>query len=76
MSPRGYLDEIAGRLIQQGPQSLSHQEIKVMILDIVTCLHCRLWSSAEHDLAPFWITAIRQCNLATGGPFAYMLARQ
>jgi membrane glycosyltransferase len=67
---RGYLDEIAARLIQQGPQSLTTQEIKAMIhdTDTVTNLHYRLWSAAEHELAPFWITAIRQYNLATGGP--------
>ena len=75
---RGYLDEIAGRLIQQGPQSLSPQEIKAMIhdTDTVTNLHYRLWSAADHELAPFWITAIRQYNLASGGPFAHTLARK
>ncbi len=75
---RGYLDEIAGRLIQQGPQALTPQEIKAMIhdTDTVTNLHYRLWSAAEHELAPFWITAIRQYNLATGGPFAHTLARK
>ncbi len=75
---RSYLDQIAQRLIQQGPQSLTAQEIKAMILDTdtVSNLHYRLWSATDQELAPFWSVAIRQYNLTSGGPFAHTLARR
>ena len=44
--------------------------------DTVTALHYRLWSAAEHDLAPFWSMAIKQYNLASSNPFAHLLAQQ
>ena len=75
---RTYLDRIAQRLIQEGPQALKPQEIKAMIHDTetVTDLHYRLWSAAEHELAPFWATAIRQYNLAASNPFTHTLAQR
>ncbi len=74
---RSYLDEIAHRVITQGPQSLNAQELKALMhdTDSVTNLHYRLWSAADHELAPFWSTAIRQYNLAATGAFAHTLAR-
>jgi membrane glycosyltransferase len=71
------LNEIALRLIQQGPQALTPQEIKAMIHDTetVTDLHYRLWSARDHELAPFWATAIRQYNLAASNPFTHTLAQ-
>lgn len=74
---RSYLNEIALRLIQQGPQALTPQEIKAMIHDTetVTDLHYRLWSARDHELAPFWATAIRQYNLAASNPFTHTLAQ-
>lgn len=73
---RTYLNKIAERLIHEGPQNLSQQEIKAMIHDTetVTDLHYRLWSASEHELAPFWATAIRQYNLAASSPFTHTLA--
>jgi len=75
---RGYLDEIAQRLITQGPQTLNAQELKAMMhdTDTVSNLHFRLWSAADHELAPFWATAIRQYNLAASGPFTHTLAKR
>jgi membrane glycosyltransferase len=75
---RSYLDEIAKRLIQQGPQALNAQEIKAMIHDTetVTDLHYRLWSASDHELANFWTTAIRQYNLAASNPFTHTLAQR
>jgi membrane glycosyltransferase len=75
---RSYLNEIAQRMIQQGPQSLNAQEIKAMIHDTetVTDLHYRLWSARDHELAPFWATAIRQYNLAASSPFTHTLAQR
>ncbi|MFO1484811.1 MAG: glucans biosynthesis glucosyltransferase MdoH [Verrucomicrobiaceae bacterium] len=75
---RGYLDEIGHRLITQGPQALNAQELKAMMhdTDTVTNLHYRLWSAADHELAPFWATAIRQYNLASTSPFAHTLAKR
>ncbi|MEZ5386512.1 MAG: glucans biosynthesis glucosyltransferase MdoH [Prosthecobacter sp.] len=73
---RGYLDKISHRLLTEGPQSLNSQELKALMhdTDTVTNLHYRLWSAAEHELAPFWATAIRQYNLASTSPFAHTLA--
>ena len=73
---RGYLDKIGHRLITEGPQSLNAQELKALMhdTDTVTNLHYRLWSAADHELAPFWATAIRQYNLASTSPFAHTLA--
>lgn len=75
---RSYLNEIAQRMIQLGPQSLNAQEIKAMIHDTetVTDLHYRLWSARDHELAPFWATAIRQYNLAASSPFTHTLAQR
>ncbi len=75
---RSYLDEIGHRLITQGPQTLNAQELKALMhdTDTVTNLHYRLWSAADHELAPFWATAIRQYNLASTSPFAHTLANQ
>ncbi|WP_395717743.1 glucans biosynthesis glucosyltransferase MdoH [Prosthecobacter sp.] len=75
---RSYLDEIGHRLITQGPQTLNAQELKAMMhdTDTVTNLHYRLWSAADHELAPFWSTAIRQYKLAPTSPFAHTLAKQ
>ncbi len=75
---RAYLRELAERLIREGPQALKKRELKSMIhdTDTVTDLHYRLWSAAEHDLAPFWSMAIRQYNLASSNPFAHLLAQQ
>lgn len=75
---RSYLNEIAKRLIQQGPQALNAQEIKAMIHDTetVTDLHYLLWSARDHELAPFWATAIRQYNLAASNPFTHTLAQR
>ncbi len=73
---RGYLDKIGHRLLTEGPQSLNAQELKALMhdTDTVTNLHYRLWSAADHELAPFWATAIRQYNLASTSPFAHTLA--
>jgi membrane glycosyltransferase len=75
---RSYLDEIGHRLIKQGPQSLNAQELKALMhdTDTVTNLHYRIWSAADHELAPFWATAIRQYNLASTSPFAHTLAKK
>lgn len=75
---RAYLNKIAERLIHEGPQNLSQQEIKAMIHDTetVTDLHYRLWSASDHELAPFWATAIRQYNLAASSPFTHTLAQR
>ncbi len=75
---RTYLDELARRLIQEGPQSLTPQEIKAMIHDTetMTDLHYRLWSARDHELAHFWSTAIRQYNLASTSPFTHTLAQR
>jgi membrane glycosyltransferase len=75
---RTYLDQLALRLIHEGPQCLNAQEIKAMIHDTetVTDLHYRLWSAREHELAPFWATAIRQYNLAASSPFTHTLAQR
>lgn len=75
---RDYLRQIAERLIRNGPQALDARELKSMIhdTDTVTELHYRLWSAAEHDLAPFWSMAIRQYNLANSNPFAHLLAQK
>jgi membrane glycosyltransferase len=75
---RSYLDEIGHRLITQGPQTLSAQELKALMhdTDTVTNLHYRLWSAADHELAAFWSIAIRQYNLASTSPFAHTLAKQ
>jgi membrane glycosyltransferase len=64
-------------VIRQGPQALKKWELKSMIhdTDTVTDLHYRLWSAAEHDLAPFWSLAIKQYNLAKSSPFAHLLAQ-
>ncbi|HYF35228.1 MAG TPA: glucans biosynthesis glucosyltransferase MdoH [Prosthecobacter sp.] len=74
---RAYLDTSAQRLIKEGPQALKPREIKAMIHDTetVTDLHYRLWSAADHEMAPFWATAIRQYNLAATSPFTHTLAR-
>jgi membrane glycosyltransferase len=74
---RDFLRELADRLIRQGPQALKKWELKSMIhdTDTVTDLHYRLWSAAEHDLAPFWSLAIKQYNLAKSSPFAHLLAQ-
>jgi membrane glycosyltransferase len=73
---RSYLDRIGHRLITEGPQALNAQELKALMhdTDTVTNLHYRLWSAADHELAPFWATAIRQYNLASTSPFAHTLA--
>jgi membrane glycosyltransferase len=73
-----YLDEIADKLIQQGPQALTPREVNALINDTetVTDLHYRLWSATEHDLAPFWSLAIKQYNLAATHPFTHLLARK
>jgi membrane glycosyltransferase len=73
-----YLKEISHRLITQGPQTLNAQELKALMhdTDTVTNLHYRIWSAADHELAPFWATAIRQYNLASTSPFAHTLAKQ
>ncbi|GEP44368.1 glucans biosynthesis glucosyltransferase MdoH [Brevifollis gellanilyticus] len=75
---RAYLDQIADRLIKQGPSSLSPQEMKAMIHDTetMTDVHYRIWSARDSDLAPFWATAIRQYNLAASSPFTHTLAQQ
>jgi membrane glycosyltransferase len=72
------IDEIGHRLITQGPQTLSAQELKALMhdTDTVTNLHYRLWSAADHELAAFWSVAIRQYNLASTSPFAHTLAKQ
>jgi len=73
-----YLDELADRLIKQGPQALKPQEINALIndTDSVTNLHYRLWSATEKDLAPFWSVAIKQYNLAATHPFTHLLAQK
>ncbi|HEY1049924.1 MAG TPA: glucans biosynthesis glucosyltransferase MdoH [Prosthecobacter sp.] len=75
---RGYLEAIGHRLIKQGPQAVNAQELKALMhdTDTVTHLHYRLWSAADHELAPFWATAIRQYNLASTSPFAHTLANK
>ncbi len=74
---REYLAQIAGRLIREGPDVLKPVEIKSMMhdTDLVTNLHYRLWSAAEHDLAAFWKMAIQQYNLSSSTPFAHLLAQ-
>jgi membrane glycosyltransferase len=74
---RSYLNEIAQRLIHQGPQAISAREMKALTHDTetMTDLHYRLWSASEHDLASFWATAIRQYNLAASSPFTHTLAQ-
>lgn len=75
---RGYLTAIGNRLIKQGPQAVNAQELKALMhdTDTVTNLHYRLWSAADHELAPFWATAIRQYNLASSSPFTHTLANK
>ncbi len=75
---REYLDQIADKLIKQGPQALRRREISAIIndTDAVTGLHYRLWSATESDLAPFWSLAIKQYNLAATHPFTHLLARK
>lgn len=75
---RAYLDQLAMRLIHEGPQCLNDQEIKALIHDTetVTDLHYRIWSARDHELAPFWGTAIRQYNLAASSPFTHTLAQR
>lgn len=75
---RDYLNKLAQRLIKEGPQALKTREIKAMIHDTetVTDLHYRLWSAADHELAPFWAIAIRQYNLAASNPFTHTLAQK
>jgi membrane glycosyltransferase len=75
---REYLDEIADKLLQQGPQALTPREVNALINDTetVTNLHYRLWSATENELAPFWSLAIKQYNLAATHPFTHLLARQ
>lgn len=75
---RSYLTAIGHRLITQGPQAVNAQEIKALMhdTDSVTNLHYRLWSAADHELAPFWATAIRQYNLASTSPFTHTLANK
>lgn len=75
---REYLEELAERLIKQGPQSLKNREINALIndTDTVTNLHYRLWSASEKDLAAFWSLAIKQYNLAATHPFTHLLAQK
>jgi membrane glycosyltransferase len=75
---REYLDEIADKLIHQGPQSLTPRETSAIIYDTetITRLHYRLWSASEDELSPFWSLAIKQYNLAATHPFTYLLARK
>lgn len=75
---REYLDEIADKLLQQGPQALTPREVNALINDTetVTNLHYRLWSATEDELAPFWSLAIKQYNLAATHPFTHLLARK
>lgn len=75
---RGYLEAIGHRLIKQGPQAVNAQELKALMhdTDTVTHLHYRLWSAGDHELAPFWATAIRQYNLASSSPFTHTLANK
>lgn len=73
---RGYLKNLASRLIQEGPDALNASQIKSMLhdTDTITDLHYRLWSASDHELAPFWLNAIRQYNLSSTSPFAHTLA--
>lgn len=75
---REYLEDIADRLIKEGPQALKPREINAIINDTytVTSLHYRLWSASEQGLAPFWSLAIKQYNLAATHPFTHLLARK
>ena len=75
---REYLADIARRFLTQGPQALKKHEIKSIIhdTDTVTNLHYRLWSAADHELAPFWVMAIKQYNLAKTNPFSHLLAQK
>ena len=75
---REYLENIAERLIKEGPQSLKPREISAIIndTDTVTSLHYRLWSAAENELADFWSLAIKQYNIAATHPFTHLLARK
>lgn len=72
-----YLTAIARRFLQEGPQALKPHEVKSIIhdTDTVTNLHYRLWSAADSELAPFWLLAIKQYNLAATNPFARLLAQ-
>jgi membrane glycosyltransferase len=75
---REYLDEIAERLVKQGPQGMKPVEINAIMndADTVTALHHRLWAAGEDELAPFWSLAIKQYNLAATHPFAHLLANK
>jgi membrane glycosyltransferase len=74
---REYMEQIASKLIHQGPQALTQREMKALMndTDTVANLHYRLWSAAENSLAPFWSQAIKQYNLAKAHPFTYLLAQ-
>ena len=73
---RGYLRDLTRRLIEEGPEKITDKQIKTMLhdTDTVTDLHYRLWSASDHELAPFWLHAIRQYNLSSTSPFAHTLA--
>jgi membrane glycosyltransferase len=75
---REYMEELATRLIQKGPQSLNQREMNALMNDTETVsnLHYRIWSAAESELAPFWSQAIKQYNLAKAHPFTYLLAQK
>ncbi len=75
---REYMEEMAARLIRNGPQSLNQREMSAIMNDTETVsnLHYKLWSSAEDQLAPFWSQAIKQYNLAKTHPFTCLLAQE
>ena len=75
---REYMEELAARLIRKGPEALNQREMSALMndTDTVANLHYRLWSAAEHELAPFWSQAIKQYNLAKTHPFTYLLAQK
>jgi membrane glycosyltransferase len=74
---REYMDQLAQRLISQGPDCLNQREMSALMNDTetVSSLHYRLWSESEENLAPFWSQAIKQYNLAKTHPFTYLLSQ-
>ena len=62
--------ELLGRGVEDASVEYNHDT------DTVTHLHYRLWSAADHELAPFWAMAIKQYNLAKTNPFSHLLAQK
>jgi membrane glycosyltransferase len=73
-----YLAKLTEKLLHEGPSALKPSQLKAMMhdTDTVTQIHYQLWSSTDDELAPFWLQAIRQYNLAANEPFSHLLAQR